>query len=217
MIISSLAVARAQTVPELLVWRFVQALGASPGYPIGAGVIGDIYRLEERGTALGIYFGVSWHLAFCPFIIHLNFTSPHFSVLPSRLPLEVRLVVHSFLYNSLTLKRIGVVAQYWSWRAIHYLLAAFTCSALFGIFFFFPETSHPNTRGIDDYRKTGKIHPRWRPVLLNPLSQMLLLRSPNVFTVVRCVVGFWLLLSSDNVTLTLLGYGWFLHSIDRPW
>jgi MFS family permease len=36
----------------------MQALGAAPGLSIGAGVIGDIFRLEERGGALGIYFAV---------------------------------------------------------------------------------------------------------------------------------------------------------------
>lgn len=45
-------------MPELLVWRFIQALGVAPGITIGAGVIGDIYKLEERGAAMGIYFGV---------------------------------------------------------------------------------------------------------------------------------------------------------------
>lgn len=39
-------------------WRFCQAAGASPGLALGAGVIGDIYKVEERGTALGIFFGV---------------------------------------------------------------------------------------------------------------------------------------------------------------
>ena len=39
-------------------WRVVQAFGASSGHSVGMGVIGDIYRLEERGTASGIYFGV---------------------------------------------------------------------------------------------------------------------------------------------------------------
>jgi MFS family permease len=42
-----------------MVWRFVQALGASPGLAVGPGVIGDIYKLEERGQAMGIFFGVS--------------------------------------------------------------------------------------------------------------------------------------------------------------
>jgi MFS family permease len=43
-----------------MVWRFVQALGASPGLAVGSGVIGDIYKLEERGQAMGIFFGVSF-------------------------------------------------------------------------------------------------------------------------------------------------------------
>jgi len=42
-----------------MVWRFVQALGASPGVAVGSGVIGDIYKLDERGQAMGIFFGVS--------------------------------------------------------------------------------------------------------------------------------------------------------------
>ena len=41
-----------------MVWRFVQALGASPGLAVGTGVIGDIYKLEERGQAMGIFFAV---------------------------------------------------------------------------------------------------------------------------------------------------------------
>lgn len=48
-----------QTVPTLMFWRVVQALGSSSGMSVGAGAIGDIYRLEERGAAMGIFFGVS--------------------------------------------------------------------------------------------------------------------------------------------------------------
>ncbi len=40
-------------------WRVVQAFGASSAMSVGAGVIGDIYRLEERGYAMGLFFGVS--------------------------------------------------------------------------------------------------------------------------------------------------------------
>lgn len=67
--IGSLGVASARNVPELLSWRVVQALGAASGLSVGMGVIGDIYRLEERGTASGIFFAVratiriSWILA----------------------------------------------------------------------------------------------------------------------------------------------------------
>ena len=56
--IGSLGVATAQNVPQLMIWRAIQAFGASGGLSVGTGVIGDIYRLEERGTAMGVFFGV---------------------------------------------------------------------------------------------------------------------------------------------------------------
>lgn len=64
MIIGSLGIGRARNVPQLMVWRVIQAIGASPSLSVGAGVIGDIYKLEERGTALGSYFGVSTRLQY---------------------------------------------------------------------------------------------------------------------------------------------------------
>ncbi|EPQ50676.1 MFS general substrate transporter [Gloeophyllum trabeum ATCC 11539] len=54
--IGSLGVASARDVTELMSWRIVQAFGASSGMSTGAAVIGDIYRLEERGTAMGVFF-----------------------------------------------------------------------------------------------------------------------------------------------------------------
>ncbi|TFK82583.1 MFS general substrate transporter [Polyporus arcularius HHB13444] len=57
--VGSIGVATAHSVPVLMFWRAVQAFGASSGMSVGAGVIGDIYRLEERGTAMGIFFGAS--------------------------------------------------------------------------------------------------------------------------------------------------------------
>lgn len=47
------------TIPQLLSWRVVQAFGSSSGLSVGMGVIGDIYKLEERGAAAGIFFAVS--------------------------------------------------------------------------------------------------------------------------------------------------------------
>ena len=58
MILGSFGVAGAQTVAYLVFWRMIQGMGASPRLSIGAGVIGDIYGLEDRGSALGAYFGV---------------------------------------------------------------------------------------------------------------------------------------------------------------
>ncbi|KIP04583.1 hypothetical protein PHLGIDRAFT_129402 [Phlebiopsis gigantea 11061_1 CR5-6] len=54
--LGSLGVATAKSVPHLLAWRVMQAFGASSGLSVGVGVIGDIYKLEERGTASGIFF-----------------------------------------------------------------------------------------------------------------------------------------------------------------
>ena len=48
-----------RSVPELMFFRVVQAIGAAPGLSVGSGAIADIYRLEERGTAMGIFFAVS--------------------------------------------------------------------------------------------------------------------------------------------------------------
>jgi MFS family permease len=43
-----------------MIWRFLQAFGASAGLSVGSGVIADIYKLEERGTAMGVFYGVSY-------------------------------------------------------------------------------------------------------------------------------------------------------------
>lgn len=59
MVIGSVGSATAPTIYSLLFWRFVQSLGASPGMVLGAGVIGDIYKLEERGRGMAIFLAVS--------------------------------------------------------------------------------------------------------------------------------------------------------------
>ncbi|KIM49868.1 hypothetical protein M413DRAFT_117885 [Hebeloma cylindrosporum] len=56
LVFASMGVATAGSIPALLFWRFFQSIGASPGMVLGAGVIGDIYKLEERGRAMGIFF-----------------------------------------------------------------------------------------------------------------------------------------------------------------
>ncbi|GJE88177.1 MFS general substrate transporter [Phanerochaete sordida] len=57
MAVGSFGAGAARTISELLVWRIVQAFGASSGLSVGTGVLADIYRLEERGTSSGIFFG----------------------------------------------------------------------------------------------------------------------------------------------------------------
>ncbi|KAL9714602.1 hypothetical protein Ac2012v2_001259 [Leucoagaricus gongylophorus] len=58
MSIGSIGVSVSRSVWELFFYRVFQAAGASPGFSIGAGVIGDIYKLEERGTAIGIFLAI---------------------------------------------------------------------------------------------------------------------------------------------------------------
>ena len=41
-------------------------MGASPGPALGAGVIGDIFKLEERGRSMGVFFSVSKLLSMIP-------------------------------------------------------------------------------------------------------------------------------------------------------
>lgn len=59
LVTGSLGMVFSRSVRELMFWRFFQTFGASPGISVGAGVIGDIYRLEQRGTAMGVFLAVS--------------------------------------------------------------------------------------------------------------------------------------------------------------
>ncbi|KAJ6497761.1 MFS general substrate transporter [Mycena sanguinolenta] len=55
----SIGVAIAKTIPELMVFRFIQALGTSGGLALGGGIVADIYKLSERGAAMGIFFAAA--------------------------------------------------------------------------------------------------------------------------------------------------------------
>ncbi|EGO22014.1 hypothetical protein SERLADRAFT_417352 [Serpula lacrymans var. lacrymans S7.9] len=52
--LGSLRVAFSMTVQQLLFWRFVQSFGAGAGLSVGIAVISDVFKVEERGTAMGI-------------------------------------------------------------------------------------------------------------------------------------------------------------------
>ncbi|KAF9261792.1 MFS general substrate transporter [Marasmius fiardii PR-910] len=56
LIAGSLGVAMSGSIETLMAWRFSQTIGVSFGISVGAAVIGDMYRLEERGTAIGVFF-----------------------------------------------------------------------------------------------------------------------------------------------------------------
>ena len=54
--LASLGGALVTNIWGLVVLRCVQALGASCGQSVGAGVIADCYPIEQRGAAFGKYF-----------------------------------------------------------------------------------------------------------------------------------------------------------------
>lgn len=54
-LIFNLACGFAQSPSQLLAFRFFAGLGGSGPLGIGAGVIGDIWRPEQRGKAVAIY------------------------------------------------------------------------------------------------------------------------------------------------------------------
>jgi len=55
-VLGSLGVSFAQSARQLMLFRVVQAFGGGGGMSVGAGVISDIYRLEERGAAMGLFW-----------------------------------------------------------------------------------------------------------------------------------------------------------------
>ena len=80
-------------------------------------------------------------------------------------------------------------------------LGVIVALVLLSVGVFLPETSHPGTRGVDKLsdchdqsnleRSRGR---RWlklkMPVILNPFSSLLMLRSPNVLVVVSLNLTF---------------------------
>ncbi|KAG2052807.1 MFS general substrate transporter [Suillus hirtellus] len=57
--VGSCGVALSASLQSLLFWRFVQMFGCSGALSLGIGVIGDLYKLEERGTAIGAFFSIT--------------------------------------------------------------------------------------------------------------------------------------------------------------
>lgn len=71
-IFASFAVALSTDLYSLLFWRFVQTFGCSGSFALGAATIGDIYKVEERGSAMGTFLGVSF-LVIVPSIVMRTF------------------------------------------------------------------------------------------------------------------------------------------------
>ena len=52
------------------------------------------------------------------------------------------------------------------------------------IYFLFPETSQPGTRGIDKMKARNEIDPSKSFIFINPLESLWLLRSPIMLSIV---------------------------------
>ncbi|KAH8100390.1 MFS general substrate transporter [Cristinia sonorae] len=55
--VGSMGVTLSRSIRELIAFRIFQALGCASAFSNGVGVLGDLYRLEERGTAMGVFYG----------------------------------------------------------------------------------------------------------------------------------------------------------------
>lgn len=116
--------------------------------------------------------------------------------------LSIWLIIESLLRH----RSIGSVAYHLSWRILHFSLAAFAFTTFLCILSYFPETSHPGSRGADKVLREGGVCPRWRPVILNPFSQLDMLRSPSILA----VVGASRLLSAISIYSSTQSLGSFL-------
>jgi hypothetical protein len=79
----------------------------------------------------------------------------------------------------------GLAAHYSSWRVTQFGLCISGVVAFILMLVYLPETSHPNTRGIDKLRIANTTRSRWRILFFDPFKSLGLLRSPNLFAVVR--------------------------------
>jgi MFS family permease len=175
LLVGSLGVAASRSVTSLLIWRVVQAFGCASAFSVGAGVIGDLWTLEERGTAMGIFSGVR----------------PAFL---RREDINADCVQAILVGPAISPFFGGAAAHYASWRVSQLVLAVLAGLACILMYALLPETAHPGTRGADvRFGVDGK----WRWVWLNPCQSLALLRAPNLLLVV-CES-----LSSTGVKLTM--------------
>lgn len=124
MAIGSIGTALSADHLHLLFWRFVQAFGCSGCTSISAAVIGDIYRLEKRGTALVNFFGLSSFMLFrCVMPSYCNVYFSGFHVRVCRGTLQIR----------------GAAAEYWTWRGFQMALCCGALSRWLSYTFSFPK------------------------------------------------------------------------------
>jgi MFS family permease len=179
--IGSFGTALATNIPQLMVWRFAQAWVASPGISVGAGVVGDIYKSEERGTAMGIFFGVSRVDWVVMLMTQMRSSSCRWTNISASNPRWLNFL-HSWVRAHCF--DLGFAAHYTSWRIMQEVFTLMGVVIFLSILFFFPETSHPGTRGIDKLQPTSTEAKPRSLIFINPFKSLFLLRSPNLLAVV---------------------------------
>jgi len=179
-----------------MIWRFVQAFGASPALSVGVASIGDLYHIEQRGAVVGMFFSVCYLLWLRKsYWGHIRPVSSdqcrHLQLGVSMYPLGN--------HDDWTFWASGLATHYASWRTMQTALGLAGCVTFVFMFFFFPEPSHPGTRGIDKLSRRSSL------VFVNPLRSLWLLRSPTLTTVVK-----------SHHYFTCIGFGPY-RLCDRLW
>ncbi|KAJ7729532.1 MFS general substrate transporter [Mycena maculata] len=151
--LGSIGVARSRTIPQLMICRFIQAFGTSGGLSVGGGVIGDIYKLTERGTAMGIFFAAS---------LLGNAVSP---IIGGRL-------IHIAKYSSWRNVQLGLfLVGFCVYLGMLLLLPETSHPGTMGKDKIEPELADGSE---------GQPRQKFKWVWLNPFSCLWLLRSPNL-------------------------------------
>ncbi|KAJ7908793.1 MFS general substrate transporter [Mycena leptocephala] len=157
--IGSLGVATATRIPALMFWRMVQAFGSSGGLSVGGGVIADMYKLTERGTAMGVFLAAALlGNALAPIV---GGWAAHYS---------------SWRYLHLALAVFGGVL----WFLMLLYLPETSHPGATGL----EKLAKAERNSTRDSQQTDASdeheRPSFRWVWLNPLSSLWVLRSPNL-------------------------------------
>lgn len=188
-VFGALGVSMVTQIPSLLFFRFLQGLGAAPGLVLGPSVIGDIYKLEERGRAMSVFLSVSIitgmsrrFLYFQSLFLHIDmFTGTRASSSSWRYVSSAVSCHHYFRFSE---KVQGSIAFYFSWRTMQFYLAAAGIFQFCWMYSYFPETAQPGTRGIDKVPGIDGLKHHPKVIFINPLRPLALLRSPNLLLIV---------------------------------
>ena len=162
-------------------------MGGSLGPVLGAAVIGDIFKVEERGGAMGaccaasnVLFTIIGYLD----LISIDQIGLFGSILT---PYPAGTFFFTVTLGAPTSNKNGCpgwITHSYSWRAVHVILGLLGLIVFTTIFIFFPETSQPGATGIDKM-KTGHGNDSSTPIFINPFKSFWLLRSPSMLLTVR--------------------------------